>query len=177
MTAPDFWIDRAEPGDESAIEQLLDAAFGPERLTKGSYRYRDGVVSVPELKLVARTAVGVVGTVRCWPIAIGSAFAPALLLGPLAVASEQRGRGIGGALMRRVLDLATAAGHNVVLLVGDAAYYRGFGFVPAARYDIAMPDETPGRVLVKALVPRALDGVSGTITRWGWVRESPERAA
>jgi predicted N-acetyltransferase YhbS len=177
MTDQDFWIDRAEPGDEPAIEQLLDAAFGPERLTKMSYRYRDGVSAVPELRLVARIAGGLVGTVRCWPIAIGGTFAPALLLGPLAVAPDQRGRGIASALMRRVLDLATAAGHNLMLLVGDAAFYRGFGFVPAAPFGIAMPDEVAGRVLVKELMPRALDGVSGTITRWGWVRGSPERAA
>ncbi len=170
MTTPDFWIDRAEPGDQAAIEQLLDLSFGAGRERKTSYRYRDAVAPVAELRLVARTARGVVGTVRCWPVAIGSRFSPALLLGPLAVDPAERGRGIGGALMRRALDLATDAGHNLMLLVGDAAYYRDFGFVPAAPYGIAMPDETPGRLMVKELVPQALDGVSGTITRWGWVR-------
>ncbi len=177
MTAPDFWIDRAEPGDEPVIEGLLDAAFGPDRLTKESYRYRDAVDAVPELKLVARNATGLIGTVRCWPIAIGSAFTPALLLGPLAVSPELQGRGVGRALMRRTLDLATDAGHNLILLVGDAAYYRAFGFVPAVPCGITMPNEAPGRVMVKALVPGALDGVSGTITRWGWVRGSSGRAA
>ncbi len=177
MTAPDFWIDRAEDSDEPAIENLLDAAFGNDRTAKLSYRYRDKVSAVPELRLVARTAAGIVGTVRCWPIAIGSTFAPALLLGPLAVAPEQRGRGIARALMRRVLDLATDAGHNLVLLVGDPAFYRAFGFVPATPLGITMPNEQPARVQIKELVPHALDGVTGTITRWGWVRGSSGRAA
>jgi predicted N-acetyltransferase YhbS len=177
MTNIDFWIDRAEPGDETAIEHLLDACFGADRLAKTSYRYRDGVNPVATLQLVARTAGGLVGTVRYWPIAIGQHFTRALLLGPLAVAPDQRGRGIGTALMRRALDFATDAGHDLVLLVGDVNFYRPFGFVPAARYGISMPDETPGRLLVKALVPHALDGVSGAVTRWGWVRGSTRRAA
>jgi predicted N-acetyltransferase YhbS len=171
MTTAEYWIDRATPDDEPAIERLLDTAFGPERLAKLSYRYRDGVAAVPELRLVARSAGGIIGTVRCWPIAIGSTFAPALLLGPLAVAPEQRGRGVARTLMRRVLDLATAAGHNLVLLVGDPGFYRHFGFVPATPLGITMPNETPARVLIKELVPHALDGVSGTIARWGWMRE------
>jgi len=181
MTLPDFlpgdfWIDRATPDDEPTIELLLDAAFGADRQAKLSYRYRDKVEPVPELKLVARTSSELVGTVRCWPIAIGSAFAPALLLGPLAVAPAHQGRGIARALMRRVLDLATGAGHNLVLLVGDPAFYRPLGFVPAARFGISMPNENSVRVQVKELVPHAADGVSGTITRWGWVRDSGRAA-
>jgi predicted N-acetyltransferase YhbS len=174
MTPQDFWIDRATPGDDAAIERLLDLSFGAGREKKTSYRYRESVAPVAGLRLVARTTDGLVGTVRCWPVAIGSQFAPALLLGPLAVDPAERGRGIGAALMRRALDLATDAGHNLVLLVGDAAYYRTFGFVPAAPYGLAMPDETPGRLMVKELVPHALDGVSGTITRWGWVRDEQQ---
>jgi predicted N-acetyltransferase YhbS len=177
MTDTTFWIDRAEPGDEPAIEQLLDRCFGPDRLTKRSYRYRDGVNPVAELQLVARSADGLIGTVRYWPIAIGQHYVRALLLGPLAVDPGRRGQGVATALMRRALDFATDAGHDLVLLVGDAAFYRRFGFTPAAPFGIEMPDETPGRLLVKELVPHALDGVSGAITRWGWVRGSTRRAA
>ena len=177
MTAPAFWIDRATPDDEPAVERLLDRCFGPGRLAKRSYRYRDAVNPVSELLLVARSAEGVIGTVRYWPVAVGPHFARALLLGPLAVDPAHRQRGIASALMRRALDFATDAGHDLVLLVGDAAFYRRFGFEPAAPYGIVMPDEAPGRLLVKALVPRALDGVRGTITRWGWVRGSTGHAA
>src|SRR5258708_18571239 len=134
MTDLDFWIDRAEPDDEPAIERLLDGAFGPSRHDKTSYRYRESVEPVAELRLVARTQAGLVGTVRCWPVAVGSNFAPALLLGPLAVDPAHRGHGIGSALMRRALDFATGARHNLVLLVGDLALYRNFGFVTAAPF-------------------------------------------
>jgi len=172
MTTDDFWIDRAAPDDEPAVEALLDRCFGHDRLAKRSYRYRDGVNPVAELLLVARNPGGLIGTVRCWPVAVGQHFVRALLLGPLAVDPAQRGRGIASALMRRALDFAADAGHDLVLLVGDAAFYRRFGFVPATPFGIVMPDEAPGRLLVKELVPHALDGVSGAITRWGWVRGS-----
>lgn len=177
ITNDTFWVDRAAPGDNAAIEQLLDTAFGPGRTAKASYRYRDGVAREPGMQLVARMPGGIVGTLGFWPVAIGKDFVPALLLGPLAVAPDQRGRRIATALMRRALDLATAAGHRTVLLVGDPGFYRPFGFMPAAQFGITMPHEAPARLQVKELVPHALDGATGAITRWGWARSALSRAA
>ena len=72
-----------------------------------------------------------VGTVRLWNVDAGSGR-PALLLGPLAVACDAQGRGVGARLMRRALREAKRLGHSAVLLVGDAPYYRRFGFSAAA---------------------------------------------
>lgn len=157
-----------QPGDTAEIEALLDLSFGPERRKKRSYHYRRGVPRVAELCLVARDAGDpkIVGGIRYWPVTIGQIATPALLLGPLAIQPERRGTGVGAALMRTSLELAEQAGHRVVVLVGDLAYYGRFGFSPAAPRGIFMPNEVPERVLATELRPGALDGVVGAINRW-----------
>lgn len=165
-----FEITFPRPGDDDAIERLLDLAFGPGRLARTSYHYRRGVAPVPGLGLVARDASGIVGTIGYWPVGIGAAATAALLLGPLAVAPERHGEGIGAALIGRSLERAAAAGHSRVLLVGDLRYYGPFGFRPAEILGITMPGEAPGRLLGKALDGDAFDGVGGPLVPWRGVR-------
>lgn len=172
-----FDIIQERPEDQAAIEHLLDAAFGGGRQSKSSYRYRDGVAPVPELRLVARErhkpgGCGVIGTLRFWPVAVGPAGDPALLLGPLAVAADWRRMGVGAALTVRGLDMAARRRHRIVVLVGDRSYYARFGFRPAAEFGIAIPDEMPERVLALGLVPGAFAGVGGPVRPWRSVRRA-----
>jgi predicted N-acetyltransferase YhbS len=161
--------ERAEDGP--AIEALLDDAFGPFRDSKVSYRYRAGVAPAAHLSLVARDAAGgVIGTIRYWPVLVGHATRPGLLLGPLAVAAGQRTLGIGAELVRRTLDMAAWARHERVLLVGDHAYYERFGFVPAAPLGVVMPGENPARLQALALTAHGLTDVAGPLRPWRWVR-------
>jgi predicted N-acetyltransferase YhbS len=157
-----FEITAEGPEDASAIERLLDETFGRDRHAKPSYRYRDGVDPERRLCLVAREGGRVGGATRHWPVVIGEGATPALLLGPVAVAVDRRGRGVGRALVRRGLEGAAALGHRIVLLVSDLDYYRRFGFRPAAP-GIVMPGERPERLLAAELVRGALDGERGII--------------
>ncbi|HEV2678165.1 MAG TPA: N-acetyltransferase [Aliidongia sp.] len=167
------------PADAAAIEALLDQAFGTTRLAKSSYSYRKRVARIWPLCLVARDAGEIVGTIRYWPIAVGPAAAPALLLGPVAVRADYRSAGVGGMLMRTSLARAAAAGHHLVVLVGDRPYYGRFGFKPAADWGIAMERENPARVLALPLGVASLEGAAasaipaGTVQRW----RSPRRAS
>lgn len=158
------------PHDAAFIDSLLDLAFGPGRLNKTSYRYRQGVEPLAPLSLIARDGAEVVGTIRYWPVAVDadwySPAKPALLLGPLAIDPARRGEGIGIELMERSLAQAGRLGHALVLLVGDLAYYRRVGFGPASAHGIAMPDEAPERLLVRELMPGALDSARGEIRLW-----------
>jgi predicted N-acetyltransferase YhbS len=166
-----FTITTERPEDGPAIEALLDTAFGPSRDSKVSYRYRDGVAPVAHLKLVARAADdAIIGTIRYWPVLVGAAQKPALLLGPLAVAAGWQSNGVGGALMRRSLDMAYWARHERVLLVGDYGYYKRFGFRPATPHGIVMPGENPARLLALPLAAGALEGCAGALQPWRWVR-------
>lgn len=131
------------PEDGPPIEALLDRVFGPDRRSKTSYRYRDGVPPLAELCYVARAGDTLVGAIRYWPIQLGAR--PALLLGPLAIDPDRQGQGIGRALTRATLALAEGMGWRLVFLVGDAAYYARYGFGPAPA-NVVMPDERPGRL-------------------------------
>lgn len=162
MSLPDGYTLAAErPGDAAAIEAILDAAFGADRQAKRSYSYRQGVESVPALRLTARDADDrLVGTIRYWPIEVlgEGGSRPALLLGPIAVEPRLKGIGLGRALMRASLAMARARGHRLVLLVGDAAYYGQFGFVPGAPLGFVMPQEQPHRLQALELEPGAFAG-------------------
>ena len=97
-----------------------------------------------------------------WPILAGGA--QGLLLGPLAVVPAKRGRGHGGRLLRHALDVARDHGHGFVLLVGEAEYYRRFGFADAmaARFQLPGPVER-NRLLGLELRPGALP-MDGPVT-------------
>jgi predicted N-acetyltransferase YhbS len=158
------------PGDAADIEQLLDLAFGPNRLAKASYQYRNGAGSLPALSWIARDGAKLVGTIRYWPVLIGKGETPALLLGPLAVDPARRGEGIGRMLVARTLDQAMLSGHRLVILVADPGYYEQFGFVPAAPFGFSMPKEKPQRLWARPLAPGALHGAGGAIKPWRSVR-------
>ncbi|MEJ2626253.1 MAG: N-acetyltransferase, partial [Pseudolabrys sp.] len=90
--------------------------------------------------------------------------AEALLLGPVAVAADRRGAGIGGALVRRAISEAKRRGHGAVILVGDAPYYSRFGFSAAKTGALYMPGPFErDRLLARELVKGALDGASGIL--------------
>lgn len=139
------------PQDGPAVEHLLDLSFGPGRQRKMSYRYRENVAPIAPLCLVAEhERAALAGVIRYWPVRLDER--PALLLGPLAIDPALRGMGVGRALMRESLGRAGVLGHDLVLLVGDPAYYRQFGFAVVPE-TVVMPGEDPRRLQWLNLVP------------------------
>ncbi len=154
-----YRLARETADDGWEVEALLDTAFAPGRAALSSYRLRTGP-PIAALCHVARDAGGILaGAIRFWPVRVGGARA--LLLGPIAVHPTRQGEGLGAMLVEEALS--RAAGWSRVLLVGDAGYYRRFGFalLPGA---VMPPPTDPARVLGRALAPGAWDGVSGPVT-------------
>lgn len=147
-------------------EALLDRCFGRARFEKTCERLREGRRPAPGLAFVATVGLTLVGTLRLWNIEAGGR--PALLLGPLAVDAASRCAGMGGALIEHGLRRAGTLGHEAVLLVGDAPYYRRFGFEqgPTARLEMPGPVEVE-RSLALDLVPNALAGAAGAVIATG----------
>jgi predicted N-acetyltransferase YhbS len=146
------------------VERLNESAFGPGRFAKSAWRLRDGVSQVSELAFIAIQAGELRGSVRFWPIMIGAQRA--LMLGPLAVQTDQRGRGIGVALMERALEEARKHGHEAVILVGDEPYYARVGFakLPPGRIRFPGPVD-PSRILGLSLTPGTLLNLAGEVRR------------
>ena len=151
-----------KPDDWWEVEALYDLVFAPGRTALSSYRLRDGVDPVREMCLTARDRRGILaGAIRYWPVRVGGA--PSLLLGPVAVHPTRQGEGLGGWLIEQSLD--RAVGWDRVMLVGDAPYYRRFGF--SKLEGVAMPPPTnPERVLGRELTPGAWEGITGEVTAW-----------
>jgi predicted N-acetyltransferase YhbS len=148
--------------DEAAIERLNERTFGPGRYARTAYRIRESVRHRLDLSFVARVGTLMVGSVRLTSIRVGAT--PALLLGPLTVEPPFRDRGIGRRLVERAFADAKAAGHRLVLLVGDEPYYRRMGFKPVPKGQVRMPGPVdPARLLVAELEPDAFVGVTGTV--------------
>jgi predicted N-acetyltransferase YhbS len=148
--------------DALAIDRLHERTFGPGRYARSAYRLREGRGHVLDLSFTARIGTLLVGSVRLTPICIGEA--PALLLGPLTVEPPFRERGVGTALIARALDDAKAAGHKLVVLVGDEPFYAKSGFKRIPKGQVKFPGPVdPARLLVAELEPGAFDGVTGMV--------------
>jgi predicted N-acetyltransferase YhbS len=148
------------PDDADAVERLTLRAFGPGRFAKAAERLREGCEPLLELSFVAWDGARLVGCVRQWAVRIGDR--PAILLGPFAVDPDYRSQGLGAALIVRAAEAAAAAGHALIVLVGDMPYFGPLGFVPAPRVTMPGPAD-PRRVLVRPLVPGAADGLEGPV--------------
>lgn len=152
------------PDDGPAVEHVLDVSFGPGRFAKTAYRLRDGVDPIGALSFVVEEDGGLRGTIRYWPVLIGGS--PSIMLGPVAVLPEHRGRGMAIELMRISLSKAAELGHRSVILVGDEPYYARVGFARVPRGQMQMPGPVDyARLLWRELAPGGLEGMAGAITK------------
>jgi predicted N-acetyltransferase YhbS len=148
--------------DALAVERLHERTFGPGRFARTAYRVREHAPHLLALSFTARIGTLLVGSVRLSPIRIGAT--PALLLGPLTIEPPFRGRGIGTKMLERALAAARAAGHRLVVLVGDEPYYARAGFKRIPRRQVTMPGPVdPARLLIAELMDDAFKDVTGTI--------------
>ena len=165
------------PADVEAREALLDQAFGDTRYRKTSERLRESRLPAEGLSLIAADGGRVIGTARLWSVVCGTGQ-PALLLGPVAVESSCRNRGIGAALVRRSLREARRLGHGAVILVGDAPYYSRFGFSGEKAAGLKLPGPFERhRLLALELIPAALDGAGGLVRAIGRTIHKPQARA
>lgn len=168
-----FTISNETTADNTKIIALLDQGFGADRHELTVYRLREAPPA-PELGFVIQCEDGPVASLRFWPIVVGDAV-PALLLGPLVVAPEFQGVGLGKRLVRHGLERVTADGWRLCLVVGGPSYYAPFGFEPAAPWGLTLPGPVElARFQIKALGDETLASVlpdgQGMVQQWRLVR-------
>jgi len=116
--------------DPLAIETLLDTAFGTDRRTRTAYRLREGTAWLPGLSFAAWKGERLVGSLQSWPVALRSAggYDQLVMVGPVAVAPDVQGTGIGRALMDTLVAAAAHESADALMMIGDPEYYCRWGF-------------------------------------------------
>ncbi|MFM7028022.1 MAG: GNAT family N-acetyltransferase [Chakrabartia sp.] len=133
------------------VELLLDAAFGADRHGRTAYRIRENMPFLPALSFAALDGDTLLGTIQAWPALIKDAEGadPIILVGPVAVMPDAQGKGIGKALMLRLLEAADAGAADAMVMIGDPEYYgRFFGFTAEATAEWAVPGPVERRRLL-----------------------------
>ncbi|MBV8246229.1 MAG: GNAT family N-acetyltransferase [Candidatus Eremiobacteraeota bacterium] len=105
---------------------------------------------------------------------------PAVGIGAVFTAPEQRGRGYGSAMLGMVLDFARAEGSDLVYLFSDIGphFYRELGFAefPSRVLSFRADALPPARIAVETLEPRDWPGIerayaaTSADTAWGMLR-------
>jgi putative acetyltransferase len=158
MSATDRMVVRPErPADASAIHTVVGAAF-PD---SGEAGLVDALrlTARPFVSLVAELDGQVVGHIAFTPVAfdpMSSRDRLALGLAPLSVAPAHRRRGIGCALVEEGVEACRELGADVVVVLGDPAYYTRFGFEPASSLHLRCAYDAPAEAF-QALVLKAFE--------------------
>ena len=129
------------PADPPAIRRVIAAAFAAG---DGSAPAEVGLVEalrhspawLPELSMLAEVDGEVVAYALLTRVRVDPNDRPALALGPVAVLPEHQVSGYGTAVVQAVLDAAIELGERLVVVLGNPAYYRRFGFQPAANLQL-----------------------------------------
>ncbi|MET0371161.1 MAG: N-acetyltransferase [Sphingobium sp.] len=114
----------------AALEQLLDAAFGPDRRARTAYLIRTGMAQLPDLSFGLIDDQGkLIGSLQSWPVALTSAAGkqtPLIMVGPVAVAPSLQREGHGRRLMDHAVAVARTRPGDPLMLIGDPEYYARF---------------------------------------------------
>lgn len=151
------------PADIPAIAALTTAAFaGAEHSSGTEAAIVDALrgAGALTLSLVAEDGDGqVLGHAAFSPVTIDGEDQNWFGLGPVSVAPELQGQGIGAALIADGLAQLRTSGAAGCVVLGDPAYYGRFGFVSDAGLTYpGVPAEYFQRLVLNGAVP------TGTVT-------------
>src|SRR5207244_4936057 len=125
------------PGDRPAVREVVTQAFG-RSVVADLAEALEATGGHGYVASVGGRIAGQVRLSRSW-VDAPARLVEVLVLSPLSVHSELRGRGIGGGLVRHALAEAVRIGAPLVFLEGDPRYYGRFGFEPASRRGFTAP--------------------------------------
>jgi len=155
-----------DAADESAVETLLDRAFGPARKQRTAYRLRAGTKWLEPLSFGLVDGKTLIGSIQAWPLTLvhDTGESALVMTGPVAVEPDCQGRGHGQRLMAAHLAAAEAAGTLALMMIGDPDYYgRFFGFSAEATGGWQVPGPVERHRLLARLAPDAQLPRRGTL--------------
>lgn len=149
ITREAFW-DLYKPG---CVEHLL------------LHQIRRSKAFIPELDYVACDQGRIVGNIVYTKAYVkdGERTTEVLCMGPLSVLPSHQRQGIGSLLLRTTIEKARSLGYRAVLIFGNPAYYRRFGFSKAESLGIKTAHgENLDAFMALELSPGALGGIRGS---------------
>lgn len=162
-------IFRQETSDDfEEVFKVNQIAFGQDNEAKLVDALRSNMkVFVPELSIVATENDKIVGHILLTKINIKDNkgnLTESLGLAPMAVKPELQKKGIGGQLIRTVLETAKDLGFKSVIVLGHENYYPKFGFEPANKWNIKAPFDVPTNAFMAIELDQdGLKNISGTV--------------
>ena len=120
----------------------------------------------PDLELVAEEEGQLIGHIllTLLPVPGSPEGLRGLMVAPLCVRLEDRGRGLGGQLLRKGGRRAAGLGFNALFLVGDPDYYSRYGFQNAVSLGFQNASGVPDQfLLAQGLTPDALRNAGGSL--------------
>lgn len=149
VTGDDIVIRKEEPGEYHKTEETtLKAFWNKHHLGCNEHllvhKLRKSEVYLPELSRVAVVSGEIVGAIcysKAWLKRAENEQAKEILtFGPLCVAPEWQGCGVGGLLLKETLTLAKEAGYEGVVIFGEPEYYPRHGFQTCDHFGITTAD-------------------------------------
>lgn len=137
-------IRNESPEDICTIELLTESAFKQAPQTSHTEQFIVNALrgaNVLTVSMVAEDNGKLVGHVAISPVSISDGSENWYGLGPISVAPERQGEGIGALMMNKALERLRELGAEGCVLLGDPNYYRRFGFSPNER--LILPDVPP----------------------------------
>ena len=114
--------------DNDKIIKLLYKSFGPGRFARSVYRLREKNDRDTEFSYIYEINKQILSSISYYKTFLNNDI-NGLLLGPLAVDPEHRGKGYGVELVKYTIALIKKTmAYDFILVIGDYHYYEKFGF-------------------------------------------------
>lgn len=155
--------------DGTAVEALLDRAFGTDRHGRTAYKVRGAAAAIAALSFAVVEDGALIGSIQCWPVQLTGDDGTThrlVMIGPVAVEPGRQRDGIGRRLMTRALDAAAEQRLDTrLMLIGDPEYYaRFFGFDASRTAGWRLPGPVERhRLLARGADVPAIAGALGPI--------------
>lgn len=167
MNTNDYIIRLETATDYRTVEQLTREAFWNLSVPGCDEHYfvhtmRSHPDFIPELALVLEKDGEIIANVmytKAMLVDEQGIGKPIVSFGPVCVHPDHQRRGYGKALLEYSFARAVEMGYDAIVIFGNPDNYVGRGFKSCKKYNVCYGDGCyPAALLVKELIPHALDG-------------------
>lgn len=160
-------IRNEEEKDYQTVERITREAFYNMYIPGCTEHYLVNVMRshkdfIPELDFVMEADGEVIGNImytKTWLTDDDGGQKQIITFGPVSIAPEHQRKGYGKRLMQHSFEKAVSLGYDVIVIFGTPMNYVSSGFKSCKKYNICLEgDKFPAAMLVKELIPGALDG-------------------